>query len=382
MRKLALAGLCLLVAAGCGAPKGPQEITMTRTGVVNDSPTGGGMDTAARMGMGGGMPPAAASPRVTYTTPEGWEEQPAGGMRLASFTIGDGGECTVIRLSQTGGGLAANVNRWRAQMNMDPLDEAGVDALPKAQLVGLDGVNVMLEGAYKGMGDVSEEGYALAGRIAIDDNASWFVKLTGPAELVKGELEKLNAFCDGLTAQSADPHAGLNMPSGMAGVGVDGMGGMPGGMAGGMAGGVPVGGFEAGDFKWDAPEGWQETEKRPMRVVNFQVDGAECYVTLLGGAAGGVEANINRWQGQMGQPALSDLELAALPKITVMGQEVSLAAIKGNFSGIGADDMENSGMLGVVCPLGDQTLFVKMIGPEATIEQQVENFKAFCASLR
>jgi len=56
-------------------------------------------------------------------------------------------------------------------------------------------------------------------------------------------------------------------------------------------------------FTYDLPRGWSEQPKTNLRLANFRVAGneaAECYLTMLPGAAGGVLANVNRWRRQMG----------------------------------------------------------------------------------
>ena len=113
-----------------------------------------------------------------------------------------------------------------------------------------------------------------------------------------------------------------------------------------------IGGFDSRDMAWDAPEGWEQAPDKAMRLVTYGVGGAECYVSLMSGSAGGVGANVNRWRQQMGQPGLSQLELAALPKITVMGQEATLMEVKGDYdSGMGDTAKAAQGMLGIICSL-------------------------------
>jgi hypothetical protein len=48
----------------------------------------------------------------------------------------------------------------------------------------------------------------------------------------------------------------------------------------------------------DVPAGRQQVASSTMRLANFQVAGrydAECQLTILAGAGGGVGANVNRW---------------------------------------------------------------------------------------
>lgn len=67
--------------------------------------------------------------KVRYKTPAGWEEQKAGGMRLAAFTVKAGdavAEVTVIPLPMAAAEAAspiANINRWRGQVSLQPLTQ-------------------------------------------------------------------------------------------------------------------------------------------------------------------------------------------------------------------------------------------------------------------
>ena len=57
-------------------------------------------------------------PRLVYATPKGWTDEGRSMMRDVNFSFGENGEgeCYVARLPGAGGGLSANVNRWRKQM--------------------------------------------------------------------------------------------------------------------------------------------------------------------------------------------------------------------------------------------------------------------------
>jgi hypothetical protein len=109
---------------------------------------------------------------------------------------------------------------------------------------------------------------------------------------------------------------------------------------------------------------------------------SECYVTVLSGPAGGVDANLNRWQEQMGQPPLEATAIQALPRLTVLGREAPFMEATGDFTGMDGQTQGSSALLGVICPLEDRALFVKMTGPRDEVLAEKENFVAFCESLR
>ena len=67
--------------------------------------------------------PEPNSAGFSWKKPESWIPSSGSSMRLASFDIpySEGsGDLSVIQLGGTGGGIEANVNRWRRQLNLEP----------------------------------------------------------------------------------------------------------------------------------------------------------------------------------------------------------------------------------------------------------------------
>ena len=89
-------------------------------------------------------------------------------MRVANFSFGENseGECYFTVLAGGGGGLVANVNRWRKQMNLSELTKDEVDALSdRAFLLG-QGKFIELEGDFKSVGSTEVlKNYKLVGII-------------------------------------------------------------------------------------------------------------------------------------------------------------------------------------------------------------------------
>jgi hypothetical protein len=77
-----------------------------------------------------GPPQTTSAPPVKWTTPEGWTEVPPSSMRYASFSAPaeDGGkiDISVVTFPGDGGSDADNVNRWRRQMGLAPVDANAV----------------------------------------------------------------------------------------------------------------------------------------------------------------------------------------------------------------------------------------------------------------
>ena len=152
---------------------------------------------------------------------------------------------------------------------------------------------------------------------------------------------------------------------------------------------LPADTDEAGSapLAWTAPEGWTQGAARPMRLVTFACgveSGVECYVAELGGMGGGLAANFNRWRKQLGQPPMSEADIAALPRITVFGAEAPLLEVGGAYSGMGQGQpaQADSKLLGTMASSGDRAFFVKLVGPAAAVDAQREKFTSFCGSLK
>lgn len=125
-------------------------------------------------------PAAPAAGGLKWSLPSGWTQAPGEGMRFATLKPPMAGrlEVTVVVLPGPAGGELANVNRWRGQIDLAPLDEA---ALAKARTVlktKAGAVNV-----YDFTSDGKSKSRMVAGYITTPDGNTWFLKLTGDASL-------------------------------------------------------------------------------------------------------------------------------------------------------------------------------------------------------
>jgi hypothetical protein len=80
--------------------------------------------------MAAAPPQTTSAPSIKWTTPEGWSEVPPSAMRYASFSAPaeDGGkiDISVVTFPGDGGSDADNINRWRGQMGLAPVDANAV----------------------------------------------------------------------------------------------------------------------------------------------------------------------------------------------------------------------------------------------------------------
>ena len=171
----------LALAVGCNR----DQVSHFR--VPKEAPSAG--SPMAAMGEApGGMPqaegdmPAPPKPSgqgsLKWSLPKGWSEAAGEGMRFATFKSPVAGrhEATVVVLPGPAGGELANVNRWRGQIGLGPIDEA---ALAAARVV------VKTKAGALNVYDFTSEGQTksrmVAGLISTPDGNTWFLKLTGDA---------------------------------------------------------------------------------------------------------------------------------------------------------------------------------------------------------
>ena len=128
------------------------------------------------------VPPAAAAVESTarnpdrpWSVPDGWTEDTAPRpMRLTTYVAADSSgpvEVAVTRFGGRVGGALANINRWRGQMGLPPVDETELEAtIVRFASPGFDGYEVRIE---------SERGVMLAvGVHEASIDQTWFVRAT------------------------------------------------------------------------------------------------------------------------------------------------------------------------------------------------------------
>lgn len=212
-RLMAIAGAALLLATACKrdevsharVPKGsdePQQMMPPMAGAKpgggmpgGGMPSGGMPPASGGAGMGNGevAPPPPPDPANTlkWTLPTGWTEKLEGGMRYATLKPATPGkiEVSVVMLPGPAGGEMANVNRWRGQLGLAPLDEAGLAATRKA---------IPSTAGQLGVFDLVSDGQVktrmTAALLAATNGNTWFLKMTGDAEPVaanQADFQKL-----------------------------------------------------------------------------------------------------------------------------------------------------------------------------------------------
>jgi hypothetical protein len=142
-----------------------------------------------------GVAVEAPAGETRWQAPASWEELPATQFLLAKYRVAGEGdaraEVTVSMLAGSAGGLLPNVNRWRGQLNLGPVDEAGLAPLlqpvkaggREAQLIELEGTDLK-SGTPARMLTV----------VVTLPAETWFFKMTGPIPVVKAKAGEFLEF--------------------------------------------------------------------------------------------------------------------------------------------------------------------------------------------
>jgi hypothetical protein len=156
--------------------------------------------------------------------------------------------------------------------------------------------------------------------------------------------------------------------------------------------------FLTAALKYDAPAGWTvRTPASSMRVAEFALprvagdaeDGA-LVVYFFGGQGGTIQANLDRWIGQMtqpdGKPSAGVARTSTLT--TTRGLSVTLVDLTGTYVAEmtpGSTERHNKAgfrLRAAVVETPEGPYFVKLTGPAKTIAKWDESFLAFVKSLR
>lgn len=140
---------------------------------------------------------ASEGATVRYTLPQSWKEKPLSPMRLASFNAtapnGKDADVSVVSLPGIAGGDLANVNRWRGQVNLGPIDENTLAKTAEhVQANGHDFLVVdLLSPAPKAQ---QQEKQRILAAILDENERSWFIKMSGEDATVESQKSAFTDF--------------------------------------------------------------------------------------------------------------------------------------------------------------------------------------------
>ena len=164
--------------------------TETPTTLPPGHPQIGDMNSAAANSV-----PISQEGQPDWTVPSGWQEIPPAQFLLAEFSVtganGAKADVNVAALAGDGGGLPANIDRWRGQLGLAPLSEEdfskSVESIDvaggKASLVDLSGTDMQTGAPTR-----------LVGVIVPQSDRTWFYKLMGDTNVVAAQKDAFIKF--------------------------------------------------------------------------------------------------------------------------------------------------------------------------------------------
>jgi len=254
----------------------------------------------------------------TWDAPKEWEELEGKDLRFATLFVPIGPDLLDLSVSKLVGpdarSVLKNVNRWRGQLSLAPMEEAD-------------------------LANVSR-------KIKVDGNDSDFVDLEGFRPVRKAPPE------------GKQPPERKQPPKDL----------------------PPI-----VKPKYETPKGWVEKKAAggfaiaAFGIVDDNDEMAEVTLTPLGGGAGGVGANLERWRDQVGLPPLKEEDFDKEMKLT---EFPAGKAVLVDFANPKHRDQKKARIMGAILPRPEAMWFVKMTGPIPLVGAQRAAFEAFLKSLR
>jgi hypothetical protein len=320
---------------------------------------------------------SAAMPQLKWTTPDGWEEIPAGEFRVASFRItgkdGKQADVSVIPLPGGAGGDFSNVNRWRGQVGAQPVSEEELKKLAEP---------IEVAGQPAALYDQAGNSVRILAVIQHREGMAWFYKMTGDSQLVAREKPAFVEFLksarfvtgEAMTARPATqfPITGGILPEGHPDISTLPTDTVPGALP------------NAGTPKWNTPSAWKEVPGGQFLVAKFTIAGdgnaeAAVNVSSSAGDGGGLAANVNRWRRQLGLSELSNDELAKSAKAmeTTSGQGTLV-----EMTGMDPRSGQPTAVVGAIVLQPGQAWFYKLMGDAQTVAAQKDAFVRFVQEVK
>jgi hypothetical protein len=180
--------ICFCVAGGCEredqiiAYEAPKELPR----IAPNLPVAGPAPAQAATN------PADAERGATWTLPEGWKEQPARAMRVATIRTSEAPDAAELIITRFGADSykdkLANINRWRGQVGLAPVADPAEQPVKSTTVGGATGD--LYEFAGTANGKALRQFVAAVPR----GDLVWFFRFTGTPEEIAAHQEKFDAF--------------------------------------------------------------------------------------------------------------------------------------------------------------------------------------------
>jgi hypothetical protein len=289
-------------------------------------------------------------------------------MSVGSFSVknqaGKQARVTIIPLGGPAGGELDNVNRWRGQVGLSPIqNEELTKQMETVQIGGANGPLFDMTGTPP---DQKEPARILAAILSREDT-TWFFKMMGDRAVIEEQKVAFKEFLKSVAFQStaAAASAATAAPT------------------------TPVPEVpktaEASSTdntapRWEVPPDWQKQPPGQMQVAKFAVADqgaakAEVTVAVFPGDVGGLFANVNRWRRQIELPPLDPAGLATVTNV------LDLGATKATLVDM-TNDAKSSRLIAAVVPQGGRSWFFKLTGEKALVSRKRDGFVAFVKSFK
>ena len=291
---------------------------------------------------------AGVAIRLPEPASESWDPvDTGGGPRVASFRVvaadpeGEAADMGVTVFAGAAGGILANVNRWRGEMQQPQVTQ---DQLTNVLRVDGHDIHVV---------DAANAERRTLGAILPLAEETWFFKLTGPKAVVTEQREQFFDYINGL---------GIHGTSAPVAPTIDAMPDRP-------------------KITYDVPGGWVEGESTMMRVASFTVTEddreAEIAIIPLGKSGAAQLAIINQWRSTVGLDATTEDRLPEMiENVEIGGREYEMV----NFESEGADP-DKVRIIVAYATVGEHTWFFKVFGESNLVAAQHAPLTGFLESV-
>jgi len=135
------------------------------------------------------------------------------------------------------------------------------------------------------------------------------------------------------------------------------------------------------ELSWSAPAEWTAKPASMMRKATYAIAAggatADLAITAFPGDVGGDAANVNRWRGQVGLPALGDAEaLASIERLSANGLTIGIVDVCDTTAA------SPTRLVGAIVPYSGATWFFKLLGPDAAVSPEKAAFLQFVKTIK
>jgi hypothetical protein len=136
----------------------------------------------------------APSADMAWVLPQGWQQAAStNSFRVGTFQFAEGaqsGEVAITKFPGGAGGVLENINRWRGQLGLPPVNSLQEQPMQKVTVAGIESARIDL---------VAKDGEAGAHKRMIvitlpHDDITYFIKMTGPSSLLDKHTKDFDAF--------------------------------------------------------------------------------------------------------------------------------------------------------------------------------------------